>query len=69
MLRWPDWRASWNPAPSVIVTSVGMITSIFGMKRFVNSTRAGTGSMRRIGPITKPTKRSIDVHSAPPTTW
>ena len=43
VLRWPDCRASWKPAPSVIVTTVGMITSIFGMKRFVNSTRARDG--------------------------
>src|SRR3954447_24655989 len=39
------------------------------MKRFENSTRAGGGIDRRIGPTTKPTKRSIAVQSPPPTTW
>ena len=34
-------RASWKPEPSVIVTRVGMISSIFGITRLENSMRAG----------------------------
>ena len=37
----PLYRASWNPAASVIVTSVGTISTIFGINRFVSSIRAG----------------------------
>jgi hypothetical protein len=69
VLSIPLWRASWKPAASVIVTSVGMIRSIRGISRFVSSTRAGTGSDRMIGPITKPMNRSSAVHIPPPTTW
>ena len=37
------WRASCQPEASVIVTSVGMISNILGMKRAENSTRDYTG--------------------------
>jgi len=67
--RKPLSRASWKPAARVIVTTVGMIKSIFGMNRVENSIRAGIDIRPMIGPTTKPTKRSIAVHSPPPTTW
>ena len=51
------------------MTIVGISSSIFGMKRFENSMRAGIDIDRRIGPTTKPTNRSIAVQSPPPTTW
>ena len=39
--RLPSLSASWNPAASVIRTSVGISRTIFGMNRAVNSARAG----------------------------
>src|SRR5207249_4892099 len=65
----PRIRANWNPAASVTITSVGMSSTIFGMNRLENSTRACTDMRRRIGPMTKPTNRSTLVQSAPPATW
>lgn len=37
-------RASWKPVLRVIVTNVGMITTIFGMNRAESSIRAGIAS-------------------------
>src|ERR1035437_2524784 len=51
------------------MTSVGMITSIFGMNRVENSIRAGTDILPMMGPMARPTKRSIPVHRPPPATW
>jgi hypothetical protein len=67
--RLPSLRASWKPEPSVIVTSVGMISSIFGITRLENSTRAGIDIVPMIGPSTRPKNRSMPVHRPPPTTW
>src|SRR5579859_5473589 len=67
--RLPSRSASWNPAASVISTSVGISSTIFGMNRAVNSARAATDSRPRIGPTISPTNRSIAVHRPPPTTW
>ena len=39
------------------------------MNRVENSIRAGIDIRPMIGPTTKPTNRSIAVHSPPPTTW
>ena len=52
-----------------MATSVGMMTTILGMKRTVNSMRAGTDSRPRIGPMMRPRNRSMLVHSPPPATW
>src|SRR5579859_3102941 len=60
---------SCQPAASVIVTTIGMITTIFGISRVVISIRAGTDSRPRIGPMISPMNRSTIVHDAPPTTW
>jgi len=46
-----------------------MIRTIFGMKRVVNSILAGIDSRPRMGPITKPKKRSSAVQIPPLTTW
>ena len=46
-----------------------MISSIFGISRVLNSTRAGSDRLPRIGPIASPKKRSIPVHAPPPPTW
>src|SRR5579875_1388233 len=67
--RLPRWRASCQPDASVIVTSVGMISSIFGISRRESSMRAGMESWAMIGPRTKPRNRSMPVHRPPPTTW
>src|ERR1035438_8439786 len=48
---------------------VGIMITIAGMNFAENSARAGIDRRPRIGPITKPTNRSIPVHSPPPTTW
>ena len=64
-----DWSASCQPAASVIVTTVGMITTIFGISLVVNSIRAGIDIEPMIGPSTKPRNRSRIVHAAPPATW
>ena len=66
--RKPLYRASWNPAANVIVTSVGTISTIFGISRFASSIRAGTERRPMIGPSTRPKKRSIPVHTPPPAT-
>ena len=63
------WSPSCQPAASVIVTTVGMISTIFGISLVVNSTRAGTDSRPMIGPSTNPRKRSMIVQAAPPATW
>ncbi len=68
-LRLPSWRATWNPVARVIMTTVGMMMTILGMKRAENSARVGIERRPRIGPMTRPTKRSMPVHSPPPTTW
>src|SRR5262252_3275574 len=67
--RLPSLSANWNPAASVISTSVGISRTIFGMNRAVNSARAATDNRPRIGPTMSPTNRSIAVHRPPPTTW
>src|SRR5215469_2701771 len=67
--RLPSFSASWNPAASVISTSVGISRTIFGMNRAVNSARAAGDSRPSIGPTMSPTNRSIAVHRPPPTTW
>ena len=64
----PSCVASCQPAASVSVTTVGMISTIFGISRVVNSTRAGIDMLPMIGPSTRPRKRSITVHAAPPAT-
>src|ERR1700751_124033 len=46
-----------------------MIRTIFGISRVVISIRAGTESLLRIGPRTKPRKRSMIVQAAPNATW
>ena len=65
----PGWRASCHPAARVQTTTVGMMSSILGMSRVVNSTRAGMDSRPRIGPSTNPRNRSRVVQKVPPTTW
>jgi len=45
----PRSSASWNPEASVIATSVGMTSTIFGMNFAENSARAGIESRPRIG--------------------
>src|SRR6516162_5664691 len=67
--RLPSFSASWNPAASVMRTSVGISSTIFGMNRAVNSARAATDNRPRIGPTISTTNRSIAVHRPPPTTW
>src|SRR5262249_35160705 len=62
-------RATWKPEPSVSVTSVGISSSIFGMKRAMNSARACGERLPKIGPRKSPTKRSIAVQAPPPATW
>src|SRR4051794_18760980 len=59
---------SCHPAASVSVTTVGMIRTIFGMRRVVISMRAGIERLPRIGPRTRPRNRSMIVHAAPPAT-
>src|SRR5579875_553993 len=46
-----------------------MISSIWGISRRVSAMRAGTSMRARMGPITKPMKRSMAVQSAPQLTW
>src|SRR6202012_676325 len=46
-----------------------MIRTIFGISLVVISIRAGTASLPRIGPRTKPRKRSMIVQAAPKATW
>ena len=53
----------------MIVTTVGMMSSIFGMSRVVNATRAAGGMLPMIGPSTRPRNRSMIVHAAPNETW
>src|SRR3954454_12952433 len=65
----PRSRPSCQPDASVHVTSVGMMSRSFGMRRVVSSTRAGIASRPRIGPSTNPRKRSNDVHRPPAATW
>ena len=64
----PSLVESCQPAASVTVTTVGMISTIFGISRVVNSTRAGIESLPMIGPSTKPRKRSMTVQAEPATT-
>lgn len=52
-----------------MITRVGMISSIAGMKRVANSTRAGMDSLPRMGPMMRPTNRSMPVQRPPPTMW
>ncbi len=52
-----------------MATNVGMMSSILGMKRVVNSTRACTDMPPRIGPMINPRKRSMLVQRPPPPTW
>ena len=59
---------SCHPAASVTVTTVGMISTIFGISRVVSSIRAGIDSRPMIGPSTNPRNRSMIVHAAPPAT-
>src|SRR3954471_12688768 len=65
----PSSRPSCQPDASVHVTSVGMMSNSFGMRRVVSSTRAGIPRRPRIGPRTKPRKRSNEVHRPPAATW
>src|SRR6186997_2203977 len=67
--RVPRWNAICRPVASVIVTTVGMMITIFGMNLAVNSARAGGDIEPMIGPTASPTNRSMLVHSAPPATW
>jgi hypothetical protein len=53
----------------VTIESVGIRNSIFGIRRHTTARRAGSGSRRTTGPITKPMKRSIPVHNSPARTW
>src|SRR5579875_275900 len=69
LARLPYFRATWKPAANVMSTSVGMSSTILGMNRAMNSARAGIDKRPMIGPTTRPTKRSMAVHSAPPATW
>ena len=64
----PRWVDSCHPATSVAVTIAGISTTIFGMNLVVNSMRAGTERLPRIGPMTNPRNRSMTVHPAPNTT-
>src|ERR1700712_3047435 len=59
---------SCQPAARVIVTTVGMISTIFGISLVVNSTRAGIDRRPMIGPSTSPRKRSMIVQAEPNTT-
>jgi hypothetical protein len=45
-----------------------MISTILGISRVVNSTRAGIDMRPMIGPRTNPRNRSMIVQAAPPTT-
>ena len=65
----PSLTPSCQPAASVAVTTVGMISTIFGIRRVVNSIRAGIDMLPMIGPRTSPRNRSTIVHAAPPATW
>ena len=65
----PSLTPSCQPAASVAVTTVGMISTIFGISRVVNSTRAGIDIRPMIGPSTRPRNRSMIVQAAPPATW
>ena len=51
------------------MTTVGMMMTIFGMNLAENSARAGGDIPPMIGPIARPTNRSMLVHNAPPATW
>src|SRR5579875_658159 len=51
------------------MTTVGIISISLGMRRVASSTRAGTGKRPRMGPSTKPRKRSSVVQIPPDTTW
>ena len=52
-----------------MVTTIGMMMTIFGISRVVNSIRAGIDIEPMIGPSTRPRKRSMIVQAAPPATW
>ena len=48
---------------------VGNRNSVFGVSRRTISRLTGTSTRRRIGPSTKPMKRSMPVHSRLVETW
>jgi len=59
----PRCTPSCQPRPAC-VTTVGMISTIFGIRRVVNSIRAGSTACHD-RPSTKPRNRSMTVHDAP----
>jgi hypothetical protein len=65
MARKPRRPARNHPAVPVNAASVGIRNSILGISRQAIARRAGGGTWRMIGPITKPMNRSIPVHSTP----
>ncbi len=62
----PRCTPSCQPAASVAVTIVGMISTSFGISREVSSIFAGTDIAPMIGPSTSPRNRSMIVQEAPP---
>ena len=64
ILQYRQYGEQFNPALGFI-DSVGISTIVFGMSWPITARRVSNGRRRRIGPITKPRKRSMPVHSTP----